>query len=66
MGDIITAAMHVTHPIGNALGVCCTACGHPQGNAGGRAWRPAFRTADGDGLHGACLYRACLAGAVRL
>lgn len=28
MGDVITAVMHVTHPIGNALGVCCTACGH--------------------------------------
>ena len=28
VGDVITAVMHVTHPIGNALGVCCTACGH--------------------------------------
>lgn len=28
MGLTITAAMHVLHPIGNSIGVECTACGH--------------------------------------
>lgn len=28
MGLTITAAMHVLHPVGNVLGVGCTACGH--------------------------------------
>ena len=29
MGEMaITAGMHITHHIGNALGVGCTACGH--------------------------------------
>ena len=32
MGDIITAAMHVTQVVGDELGVRCTACGHETKN----------------------------------
>ena len=32
MGLTITAAMHVLHPVGNAIGVKCTACGHKTRN----------------------------------